>query len=35
MKLLEHLGSVITLMRLSKDYDGFKKYLDDLHPPYH
>lgn len=34
-KLLEHLGSVITLMRLSKDYDGFKKYLDDLHPPYH
>lgn len=33
-KLLEHLGSVITLMRLSKDYEGFKKYLDELHPPF-
>lgn len=33
-KLLEHLGSVITLMKLSNDYGAFKKYLDDMHPPY-
>ena len=33
-KLLEHLGSVVTLMRLSKDYEGFRQYLDSLHPRY-
>jgi len=31
-KLLEHLGSVTTLMRLSTTYEGFEKYLDELHP---
>lgn len=33
-KLLQHLGSVVTLMRISsdKDYAGFQKLLDKLHP---
>jgi hypothetical protein len=31
-KLREHLGSVVTLMKLSKDWDDFKAKLDQLHP---
>jgi len=31
-KLREHLGSVVTLMRLSDDWDEFKAHLDRLHP---
>ena len=31
-KLREHLGSVVTLMRLSEDWDEFKAHLDRLHP---
>lgn len=31
-KLREHLGSVVTLMKLSKDWDDFKAKLDLLHP---
>lgn len=31
-KLREHLGSVVTLMRLSKDWDHFKTNLDMIHP---
>lgn len=31
-KLREHLGSVVTLMKLSADYDDFKAKLDLLHP---
>jgi hypothetical protein len=33
-KLREHLGSVVTIMKLSKDYPEFKQHLDRLHPPY-
>jgi P63C domain len=33
-KLREHLGSVVTLMKLSADYDDFKAKLNLLHPPY-
>jgi hypothetical protein len=33
-KLLQHLGSVITLMKLSNDYDTFYKLLDQMHPVY-
>jgi hypothetical protein len=35
-KLLEHIGSAITLMKLSKDgdYDGFVQLLDRIHPRY-
>ncbi len=31
-KLKEHIGSVITLMKLSDDYDDFMKKLDKIHP---
>lgn len=31
-KLREHLGSVVTLMKLSDDYDDFKQKLDRIHP---
>jgi hypothetical protein len=31
-KLREHLGSVVTLMKLSKDWDDFKEKLDMMHP---
>lgn len=31
-KLREHLGSVVTLMRLSDDWDEFKSHLDRMHP---
>jgi hypothetical protein len=31
-QLREHLGSVVTLMKLSKDYDDFMFKLDELHP---
>lgn len=31
-KLREHLGSVITIMRLSNDWEGFVSTLDRLHP---
>jgi hypothetical protein len=31
-KLREHLGSVTTLMKLSKDWDDFKGKLDQVHP---
>lgn len=33
-KLREHLGSVVTLMRLSKDWDDFKMKLEMIHPRY-
>ena len=35
-KLIEHLGSVVTLMKLSKDnhYAGFLELLDRVHPRY-
>lgn len=33
-KLREHLGSVVTIMRLSTDWPEFKATLDRLHPPY-
>lgn len=33
-KLREHLGSVVTLMRLSNNYDDFKEKLDLIHPSY-
>jgi len=33
-KLKEHLGSVVTLMKLSKNYDEFIKLLDHIHPQY-
>lgn len=33
-KLREHLGSVVTIMKLSPDYDTFMQTLDRLHPPY-
>lgn len=31
-KLREHLGSVVTLMKLSKDWDDFQKKLEQIHP---
>jgi hypothetical protein len=31
-KLREHLGSVVTLMKLSKDYKDFERKLDRIHP---
>ena len=31
-KLREHLGSVVTIMKLSEDYDDFMKKLDVIHP---
>lgn len=33
-KLREHLGSVVTIMKLSNDYNDFKQKLDRLHPAY-
>lgn len=33
-KLREHLGSVVTLMKLSGSYQDFKGKLDQIHPPY-
>ncbi|RKT33690.1 P63C domain-containing protein [Microbacterium sp. AG1240] len=33
-KLREHLGSVVTLMRLSTDWDDFKAKLNMIHPSY-
>ncbi|MEW8294074.1 MAG: P63C domain-containing protein [Candidatus Thiodiazotropha sp.] len=33
-KLREHLGSVITLMKLSDDWDDFIKKMDKFHPKY-
>lgn len=33
-KLREHLGSVVTLMKLSNDWGDFKAKLDRLHPSY-
>jgi hypothetical protein len=33
-KLLEHLGSVVTIMKPSDDYSDFKGKLDRLHPKY-
>lgn len=33
-KLREHLGSVVTLMKLSSDWDTFKNNLDRIHPKY-
>jgi hypothetical protein len=33
-KLMQHLGSVITIMKLSNDYRGFISTLDRMHPRY-
>ena len=33
-KLREHLGSVVTLMKLSDDWDSFKLNLDRIHPKF-
>jgi hypothetical protein len=33
-KLREHLASVVTIMRLSSDYEDFMLKLDRIHPPY-
>ncbi|WP_428122508.1 P63C domain-containing protein [Bradyrhizobium sp.] len=33
-KLREHIGSVVTIMKLSNDWYDFKAKLDRLHPPY-
>lgn len=33
-KLREHLGSVVTLMKISPDWDTFKRHLDSIHPRY-
>lgn len=33
-KLREHLGSVVTLMKLSDDWDSFKYNLDRIHPKF-
>jgi hypothetical protein len=33
-KLKEHLASVITLMKISRDYDQFEKYLGQAHSKY-
>lgn len=31
-KLLQHLGGVVTVMKLSKNWDEFKTTLDKIHP---
>jgi len=31
--LLQHLGSVVTIMKLSETWDGFLRTIDKLHPP--
>ena len=31
-KLREHLGSVVTIMKLSRDWTDFSRKLDQLHP---
>ena len=33
-KLRELMASVITMMKMSHDYDSFKVSLDRIHPPY-
>jgi hypothetical protein len=33
-KLREHLGSVVTLMKLSRDWDDFRDKIDRIHPRY-
>lgn len=33
-KLREHLGSVVTIMKLSEDYNEFRQKLDRIHPPF-
>jgi hypothetical protein len=33
-KLREHLGSVVTMMKLSKNWHEFMETLDRLHPPF-
>lgn len=33
-KLREHLGSIVTLMKMSNDWDSFKVNLDRIHPKY-
>ena len=33
-KLMQHLGSIITIMKLSRDYPDFMHKLDSLHPRY-
>ena len=33
-KLREHLGAVVAVMKLSKDYDDFRNKLDQLYPKY-
>lgn len=33
-KLREHLGSVVTLMKISDDWDAFKRNLDRIHPKF-
>lgn len=33
-KLREHIGSVVTIMKLSNDWHDFRAKLDRLHPPY-
>lgn len=33
-KLREHLASVISLMKISRDYDQFEKFLSQAHPKY-
>jgi hypothetical protein len=33
-KLLQHLGSVVSLMKLSRSWSDFSAKLDRLHPPY-
>ena len=33
-KLREHMSSVVTIMKLSKDYADFKSKLDQIHTPY-
>lgn len=33
-KLLQHLGSVVTLMKISNDWEKFMKILEEVHPPY-
>lgn len=33
-KLREHLASVITLMKISRDYDQFEQFLGQAHPKY-
>lgn len=33
-KLLQHLGSIVTLMKLHDNYEAFKTTLEKIHPPY-